>query len=346
MILTEPATSGNAWRRGIWTVGVMANPRTPEFVPDAGAVYLRQAIAAVPRLLAGEDRQPESATYGSLDRDHWGWKFRDFPVTMLQAATYPLALAWRAPGPDNPYRDNPLLLGWIRGALEHSLRRQHRNGSFDSVAPNTMEYATTLGMVYWLTEPIVVLGEAAGDELHRAVCETVRRACDFALPREESHAFISNHQAFSAVAFLNASSLIGDLRYRERAEAIVTAILAKQSADGWYSEYGGPDPGYESLGIFYLATYWQRTQAPSVLDSLRRSLDFYAHCVHPDGSVGGVYRSRYTSLYVAGGFEMLGPRVPTAAAIAAFMRERLDRHNVVTPATCDAHNLAPLLYGY
>jgi hypothetical protein len=43
---------------------------------------------------------------------------------------------------------------------------------------------------------------------------------------------------------------------------------------------------------------------------------------------------------------MLAPHVPTAAAIAAFMRERLDRHNVVTPATCDGHNLAPLMYGY
>jgi hypothetical protein len=313
---------------------------------DAGGLYFREAMTALPRLLAATDREPHSRTYGCVDRDYWGWKFRDFPLTMLQLAAHPLALAWQGPRLGNPYHHNPVVFRWIEAMIRHVLQRQHRDGAFDSVAPNTKDYGVTLAVVYGVIETLTVLGDAASQPLRALARDAVQRACDFALPLDEEYAFISNHQALFAMAFLNASVLLDDRRCRERASAIVASILGRQAEDGWYPEYGGPDPGYESLGILFLATYWRRTQEPSVLASLRRSIEFYAHCVHPDGSVGGVYGSRCTSLYVPAGFEILAPHLTTAAGIAAFMRERLQRHNVVTPATCDLPNLPPLLYGY
>lgn len=319
----------------------------PAINPDSESVYLSEVLAAAPRLLSTLDREPHSPTYGSFDREHWGWKFRDFPLTMLQIAHYPLSLLWKLPAPENPYAGNVRLLEWILAGVRATLRRQRREGAFDSVAPNARDHGVTLGMVYGLTETANALGAAFPSKLAAQVQEAVRRACNFALRTEEGHAFIANHQALFALAFLNAWELTADAKFRSRAEEIVAGIVSRQSDDGWYQEYGGPDPGYESLAILYLANYYLKTgRQRQLLGSLERSINFFAYCVHNDGSVGGLYGSRHTSLYYPGGFELLRAEIPASDAVARFMRRRLRRRNVLTPPVSDAENLPSLCYGY
>lgn len=310
------------------------------------SIYRRALLETAPRLLGMLDREPDSRTAGSFDREHWAWKFRDHPVNMLHWAMLPLAALWDRPWPDNPYHRNPRLLGWLARALETLIARQHRNGAFDTVGPFTQDHGVTLAMAYGITSAIETLGAALPDGLAGRCTESVRRACDFAATSSEDYAFISNHQALFALAWLRAHRLLGDATLLERAEQTVREVIAQQSRDGWYREYGGPDPGYESLGIHYLAQYWRLRPSEVLLDSLERAVDFYRHCVHPDGSVGGDYGSRHTSLYVPGGFELLAHRLPHAGSVARFMRDRLARGNVATPWTVDDHNLAPLLQGY
>ncbi len=314
--------------------------------PERARWYAPPALAQLPRLLSGLDRERHSASYGDFDREHWSWKFRDFPLGMLQTALYPLALVWRYPLPENPYHRNPRLLEWIVAAMEQTLRRQHRNGSFDGFCPNEQEPGVTVGIVHGLAEAFRVLVPHVPEPTVQRLLASLRRAMDYALPRDESHAFISNHQALFAVGFLDAHELLGDERCRARAAQVVARILEQQSPEGWFLEYEGADPGYESLGIQHLATYWRRTGAPELLEALRRSVEFYAHCVHPDGSAGGAYGSRNTSLYFPGGFELLAGELPMAAAVAAFLRARICRNNVVTPSSADAENLFPLLSSY
>jgi hypothetical protein len=103
---------------------------------EAGAFYAAAALAEAPRLMSLLDREPLSPTYGSFDREHWAWKFRDFPQGMLQSAAYPLSLLWRYPFQGSPYYENERLLQWIFGAIEQTLARQHTNGAFDAFAPN------------------------------------------------------------------------------------------------------------------------------------------------------------------------------------------------------------------
>ncbi len=313
---------------------------------SAGATYVAHAIAVMPRLLALLDREPQSASFGSFDREHWGWKFRDFPLTMLQTAIYPLALLWRHAFSGNSYYRQTRLLGWIEAGIKDTCGRQHRNGAFDSVAPYTLSNGVTLAIVHCLTEVLRVLGDDLSSETVDLIRVTARRACEFALPGREDYAFVSNHHALFALAWLNAAELFHDAKYEKRAEETIDDVLRHQSSDGWYCEYGGADPGYESLGILYLAKYWQRTRSPRLLESLRRSIDFYSHCVHPDGSVGGAYGSRHTQLYFPAGFEILAAEVPLAASIAAFLRERIVRGNVLTLPVSDPENLACLASAY
>ncbi len=308
--------------------------------------YAAAVLAQAPRLLGMLDREPHSPSYGSFDREHWAWKFRDFPLGMQQSAVYPAALLWRYPFPGSPCHGHPRLLEWICAAFAQTLDRQRDNGAWDAFAPNEQDAGPTLGILHGLAEAHRLLQENLPADLRQRFRRAFRRGCEFALRfREtETHAFVSNHWALFAVTYLNAAELLAEERFRRAAKAVIERILLCQSRDGWYEEYGGPDPGYESLGILHLAVYWQRTGRADLLASLRRAVAFYSHCVHPDGSVGGVYGSRHTSLYYPGGFEMLASEIPEAAAIAAYMAERMDRGNVVTPVSADAENLPSMIY--
>jgi hypothetical protein len=314
--------------------------------PQLARFYVPNVLSQVPRLLSHLDRDEHSNTRGCFDRDHWSWKFRDFPLGMAQSAAYPVALLWRYPFPENPYYRSSRVLDWIIDALRFTLDRQHTNGAFDAFSPNEQDGGTTLGVLHGALEAFRIIRDEVGDSLHARMAEATERACAFTIDYDEVHGFISNHRALFAVTLLGAFELLGTYSYRQRAERLIHGILARQSSDGWYVEYGGPDPGYESLGLFHLAVCWQRTGSADLLASLRRAIDFYAWCVHPDGSVGGVYGSRGTALYFPGGFELLAAKVPMAAAVARFLRERLRLGNVVIPEIADLENLPPLLYSY
>ena len=73
---------------------------------DREAPYRRLILEAVPRLLSQFDRESLSPTRGSFDRDHWSWKFRDFPVILLQAGLIPLAWLHTHPFDGNIYFDS------------------------------------------------------------------------------------------------------------------------------------------------------------------------------------------------------------------------------------------------
>jgi hypothetical protein len=309
--------------------------------------YREIALRAVPRLLGMLDRDPESPTFGSFDRDHWSWKFRDFPIAMMQTGMVPVALLYADRGPDSPYGGSPRMLEWTIASIRGTLRRQHRNGAFDSVAPFSQDHGVSLQLVLALTSALRVIKDDVPAALRDDVAESVRRACAFAARSEEDYAFISNHQGFFALAWHVAGELLGDKELMRRGTATVDSIIDHQSPDGWYEEYGGPDPGYESLGISYLATYLSQTGYQRLAESLKRSVEFYSHCVQLDGSVGGSYGSRLTQLYYPSGFELLAARGdPLAGRVAEFLSERLPRGNIVTPDTVDAHNLPSLVHSY
>jgi hypothetical protein len=310
------------------------------------ARYRQHVLAAAPRLLGSLDREPLSPTSGSFDRDHWGWYFRDVPIGMLQSGLLPLAALWAGDWPGNPYVRSPRLLDWIIAGLEQSMQRQHRNGSFDSVGPNTQDHGVTLQMVYVLTTTMRYLGSAAPAALASRAAEVVRRGCAFAARSDEDYAFISNHRALFALAWLRAGDLLQDDELYRRADLTLRAIIDRQAAEGWYREYDGADPGYQSLGMAYLTQLQSERPSSELADSLRRAVDFMAHFVHPDGGVGGVYGSRMTALWFPSGFEQLAAGNPLAAAVADAVLEGIESANVVTPSTTDAHNLAVILHSY
>jgi len=70
-------------------------------------------------------------------------------------------------------------------------------------------------------------------------------------------------------------------------------IYSRQSEEGWFLEYEGADPGYQTLDMHYQALFFKETDCDRiVLAHVEKSLEFLAYFLHPDGSIGGEYGSR------------------------------------------------------
>src|SRR5690606_19209816 len=136
------------------------------------------------------------------------------------------------------------------------------------------DHGVRLAVVHILARVAEATGGALGSSLDARIRESIHGACRFAMRTREDYAFISNHQALFALAWLDAHRILDEAPLRQRADEVIAAILAHQSPDGWFAEYGGPDPGYETLGIWYLAQVWRRTADAKLLDALRRSVTF------------------------------------------------------------------------
>jgi hypothetical protein len=140
--------------------------------------------------------------------------------------------------------------------------------------------------------------------------------------------------------------LTGDVRAEDRGLKLLHRVLENQSEEGWFREYQGADPGYQSLCTCYLADVHQLRPDWQLLKPLRKSIQFMWHFAHPDGSFGGLYGSRCTRLYYPAGVLALADEIPEAATLAAFMVESIASQRVVTLSSVDEPNLVPTFNAY
>jgi hypothetical protein len=310
------------------------------------ALYGGALLAAAPRVLGLLDRQPESPTAGCGDRSYWAWKFVDAPAPRLQESVAVLAFLYATPLAGSPYHRQPRLLGWIESALAFWSRLQHRDGSFDEAYPFERSLAATAFTTYYVGEALERLGGELSAEAGRAATATMARAAAWLARNDEGHGFLSNHLAAAAGALLHAARRTGERRFAARAGELVDRVLARQSAEGWYEEYGGADPGYQTHGSYYLARCWQLGGDERLLPSLARAARFLAHFVHPDGSLGGVYASRDTQTCYPAAYEMLAARDPASAWLAETLRSSLANGSAVGLDGVDRFNYLPFLNNF
>ncbi|MBI4177966.1 hypothetical protein HY522_00905 [bacterium] len=286
---------------------------------DRTEFYRRHLFEGIPRILSSLNRDPLSDTYGCFDRQYWSWCSVDFPNADLQRGVYPLTRVWLLDEPGNPYHRHPKILEWIGAGLAFWRKIQHPNGFFDQWYPNEQSVGTTAFTLGPAAACVRDLSGALPPDLTASLVESFRRAGDRLLRLKETHGFISNHIAGAAWALLEIHRLTSDDRYKHGARKLLDDIAARQSSEGWFSEYGGADPGYETLGISYLAKCIALLPDPEWIVRLERSIEFLSYAVHPNGSVGGEYGNRNTEIFFAAGLEMLSDRVPAAESILARM---------------------------
>lgn len=312
----------------------------------AADLYLAAILEQAPRVLGMIDREPTGPTAGCCDRTYWCWKFVDFPGARFQEAACVLSFLYATPLRDSPYFNNPQLLEWIGLMLRFWSRIQHRDGSFDEAYPFERSLAATAFTTFYVGEALEFLGQKLPAEILALTHQSMARAGTWLLRNDETHGFLSNHLAAAAAALIHIHRVTGETAFERRSRYFLGNILRRQSREGWYEEYGGADPGYQTHGSFYLTRYWQLTQDQELEESLTRSMGFLAHFVHPDGSLGGEYASRNTQTYYPAAFEMLAASLPAAAWIAEAMRPSLTNGSSASLRGVDVYNYFPFLNNF
>lgn len=310
---------------------------------DAAAFYRQLILAQVPRVLGLIDREALSPTSGCGDRTFWAWKFVDFPRSRFQEALCVMSFLYVTPLDGSACHRNPQLLSWIAAGMRFWSGLQHADGSFDEAYPFEQCLAATAFTTFYVGEAYEFVKADLPEEVRAVVEQTIAKSGTWLIHNDETHGFLSNHLAAAAGALAQAYRVTGDERFAARRDYFIERILSHQSNEGWYDEYGGPDPGYQTHGTFYLARCWQLSGSERLLASLQRSTAFLAHFIHPDGSLGGEYASRNTQTYYPAGFEMLARADSSASWIARTLRPSVATADAAGLPGIDSYNYFPFL---
>jgi hypothetical protein len=307
--------------------------------------YLEKIGATLPRILSGINLDPLSATFGIADREYWAWKTADFPNASLQGVIAGILLLNR----DNlwPYtasgkRINDLVEALISGLKDMT----RRDGSLDEAAPLERSWCTTALVGFDLLSAYEYSSNVIEDALRNSILEAVEPLAHFVIRNRESHGFISNHLS-AAAAFLNRWHEHGNSnKVKAASDDLISEVLRAQSSEGWFPEYGGADPGYQSLTMSFLSDIYCRKPTLQLQRALSSSLEFLSFCVHPDGSFGGLYGSRNTRFYFPDGIYQLAEFFPRALQMATLMDKSIRDEKVVSLLSIDKGNLSPMFNSY
>lgn len=306
--------------------------------------WLKKAILyGVRHLLSEQDATPYSPTFGCFDRRYWGWKLVDYSEATFQRAVYPLAWAYQNL---NDVVDANLLQLRIRAGLLYAMKIQHKNGSFDQAFPYEQSFGATAFLLHPLCYAYTAISHTLSEKEKSQIRQMLQRGVEFLVKHDEAHAHITNHLAGAVLSLLICAKEFNCPRYQESAESLLNKILTMQSDEGWFIEYNGADPGYQTLCLYYLAQVQEHIQSPALDKALEKSIDFLKWFIHPDGTFGGEYGSRRTAVYYSGGIAILAKKSKQASALNTFMLDSIQQGTTTVIYDIDMGNLIPLLSNY
>lgn len=311
------------------------------------STYLFSIREALPRVLSMLDRESFSKSFGCADRVFWSWKFNDFSGARFQEIAFILAELVVNPTAylQNSYQQETLL-AWTKAAIHYWRKLQHKDGSFDEAYPYERSLAATAFTGFYIGQAFLKIKYTYSQIEQNELIRVFESLGNWLNCNDEQHGILSNHLAAAAAALDTVAEITEKNHFIKRRDYFVNKIMSYQSEEGWYEEYGGADPGYQSHTTFYLAFIWMRTQNSALLKSLEKSIQYFWNFVHVDGSIGGEYASRNTRFFMPAGFEMLAPYITEAASVVSFMRISLQNQQAVGLHAMDAYNIFPLINNY
>lgn len=262
----------------------------------SNAVYTQYINENMARILTQVDRDKDSRTYGSCDRNYWHLKIRDFSSAILQQTCLTLALTYKINYEGNVYYGNANVKEWAVAALRYMGSIQLKDGSFNEYYPNEHGFPPTAFCLFSACR--------AYQELHlqdNNILSIMEKAAGWLMCHQEKNAY---NQEIAAIAGLYQYYLIsGSDAVLKAVKSKVNSVLQVQSPEGWFPEQGGADIGYSSVAFDMLMEYYAASKDEKVKEPAARLLKFLSHFVHPDGTIGGEYGSRNTIYFMPCGLE-------------------------------------------
>ncbi|MCR4316460.1 MAG: hypothetical protein NUW37_08945 [Planctomycetes bacterium] len=307
--------------------------------------YLNEIHAVLPRVLSRIDMDRTNSTYGLADRFYWSWKLIDFGNGTYQGLANGLARLISANIAIELF-DEEKIVNRIDALFAGADILRRRDGSMEEAFPNEGSFCVTALVAYDLLCSLDLIRLRISEVKYEKWLNVVRPMIGFLIRADETHGIISNHLATAIAALLYYRHFTGDDRAEIRARELIEVVLRHQSDEGWFKEYEGADPGYQTLCTDYLADSHRLRPDLGLIEPLRKSVEFLSHFAHPDGSFGGLYGSRCTRFFYPSGIESLATEIPIAYALAKFIRNSIRSRQVVALSSMDDTNLTPMFNSY
>lgn len=283
------------------------------------SLFAERALETIPKILTLQDRDPHSPTYGCFDRAFWHYRLIDFPSGMAQELVLPLALAWAIPFPGNRFYQQAAVREWIAAGIHYAASSSRKDGSCDDYFPHERALGAATFSLYACVEAARRIRMKS-----RKVAAFVTRRADWLADHQESGR-LSNHEALCALALDRAGAWLGTSRWRRPRAERLARVLTWQDEEGWFQEYEGCDPGYNTLTLGCLALLHASTPSPELEAAIRSNVLLLTELMHPDGSFGGEHGSRNTYAFFPHGFEIVGRWMPEALPLNDRFLEGLAR---------------------
>ena len=272
-------------------------------------LFAREALAQIPKILTLLDRNPHSPTYGCFDRSFWQYKVLDFPSGMSQEFVYPLALSYNTDILGNSFYQQPVIKDLVEAGILYAAKSSHPDGSCDDYFPYERAGGAAAFSLLACIESYTLM-ELDNPEILRFL---VKRA-DWLAHHQESGR-LTNHQALIVLCLELLSRLLKSERWNKSKQLRLEQVLSWQNPEGWFQEYEGCDPGYQTLTISCLARVYELNPSNPLKEAIAKAVILASQFVHPDGSYGGEYTSRNTYNFFPHGFELVGKWMPEALNI-------------------------------
>ncbi|WP_207262086.1 hypothetical protein [Desulfovibrio sp. Huiquan2017] len=290
----------------------------------------------IPRVLTQLERDSDAPLFGSFDRDFWHYKMRDFSSIILQQGALILEALKDVSFEGNPFSGRPdritQLETWIDGGLTFWANRQLRGGGFEEYYPFESGFPPAAFSLWTIG---ILLRNRDFCEPNIKIKKAMQQCCDWLLSHPETDA--SNQEMASLVGLALASRVPGVKVDANTLEARIGNLFAKQSKEGWFEEYGGPDLGYLSVTIDCLWDYYELTGDKRAMDAMNKATEYIASFISVGGSLPVMTNSRNTDYIVPYGLIRLGETNRTAAAVIHRLYKGIDSPSHFLHATDDRY---------
>lgn len=276
-----------------------------------------EVAAQAPRLLALQDRDPDSPNRGCMHLAFWRDKTSDIADIRRQEAALAFAWLWKHDLPGNTWRGERELLHAAQRAMRFWAVSQHSDGTFDEWYKGEHGYAVTAFSSYAISLTLMTLEETLSDELRRQVLAGLRRCGDWL--RSHHDFFKTNHEAVGVAALSAISRAVDDRSYADAATENAAQIAERQHPEGWSREIAGLDLGYSFLLAEYTAMHAVLTGEQSVIEPAAKAYRFAVNFLHPDLTTGAEYGICGNPYFSRVATAILAPHDARAAGVLRYM---------------------------
>ncbi|MCC8417821.1 MAG: hypothetical protein LN588_04975 [Rickettsia endosymbiont of Bryobia graminum] len=230
-----------------------------------------------------------SKFYGCADREYWAWKTKDF-----NNGTWQGGLAGFLDAKNLLDIDEEQISYIVEACIIGSHNIQRSNGSYEEAYPYESSLCVTALVVFNLSYSYLQYKHYFSDVALKHLTELLKKALSYLENNTETHGKISNHIATIEFSILLASKVLDQPLDFSRIDQFFDT---QHQLEGWFTEYHGADPGYQTLLMHYCNVAIDILNLKNYQKYLLKSLNFISKFAYKNGDFAGEVGARGTAIF-------------------------------------------------